>query len=188
MTSFGIPDVSGSRSILAASKPVRQAAVLQQLDMDVAPETWRPPPDLIPRERLRGIPHHGLGRGFKVGKEEIAGLVVALERFAALDMGEQGARWEGWLAEIANRLDDAPGVFTRLVTAEEAGGTPVLEIGLADGDAWALSRALQEDGEPPVHLAEGRAAEGVLLVKPAALREGDAAIIAERLMEVLTTA
>ena len=67
-----------------ASSPGRRdlvgAALVQQLDMDVSPETWTPP-DLIDRDALKGVPHHGLGRGFKAGKEEIVGLLVALERF-----------------------------------------------------------------------------------------------------------
>ena len=29
---------------------------------------------------LAGPPHHGIGRGFKVGKEEIVGLLTALRR------------------------------------------------------------------------------------------------------------
>ena len=34
---------------------------------------------------MKGVPHNCLGRGFKAGKEEIVGLLVALERFAAAD-------------------------------------------------------------------------------------------------------
>jgi L-seryl-tRNA(Ser) seleniumtransferase len=52
--------------------------------MDVAPETWSPP-RLIDRANLRGVPHHGIGRGFKAGKEEIVGLLTALDRFVTAD-------------------------------------------------------------------------------------------------------
>ena len=34
---------------------------------------------------LRGVPHHGIGRGFKAGKEEIIGLLTVLDRFAKAD-------------------------------------------------------------------------------------------------------
>ncbi len=177
------PQASG---ILCGRRDLVAAALLQQLDMDTAPETWNPPPGLIPKDRLRGLPHHGLGRGFKVGKEEIVGLIVALERFAApATAAEELVRSEAWLTEIAGRLDDVPGVYARLLAADETGGAPALEVSLSDGDAWALSRALQA-GDPPIHLGEARAGEGVLLVKPGALREGDAAIIAERLVELLS--
>lgn len=176
------PQASG---LLCGRRDLVAAALLQQLDMDVAPETWSPPPELVPMDELRGLPHHGIGRGFKAGKEEIVGLLVALERFTApATAAAELDRWEAWLTEIAGRLDDVPGVYARLLSVEETGGAPMLEVSLADGDAWALSRALH-GGDPPIHLGEGRAGEGVLLVKPGALREGDAAVIAERLVELL---
>ena len=71
---IGGPQASG---LLAGRRDLVGAALVQQLDMDVAPETWTPP-DLIDRSALKGVPHHGLGRGFKAGKEEIVGLLVAL--------------------------------------------------------------------------------------------------------------
>jgi L-seryl-tRNA(Ser) seleniumtransferase len=50
--------------------------------------------------------------------------------------------------------------------------------------AFALSLALQQ-GEPPVHLGERKAAQGALIVNPVGLREGDAEVIATRLRGVL---
>jgi L-seryl-tRNA(Ser) seleniumtransferase len=67
------------------------SALLQQLDMDVAPQTWSPP-RLIDRANLRGVPHHGIGRGFKAGKEEIVGLLTALDRFVKADDAADNAR------------------------------------------------------------------------------------------------
>ena len=40
---------------------------------------------MVDRAKLRGVPHHGIGRGFKAGKEEIVGLLTALERFVNAD-------------------------------------------------------------------------------------------------------
>ena len=78
---LGGPQASG---ILAGRRDLVASALLQQLDMDVAPDTWTPP-RLIDRSNLRGVPHHGVGRGFKAGKEEIVGLLAALERFVTAD-------------------------------------------------------------------------------------------------------
>ena len=51
--------------------------------------TWRPRPGRRPgwsiARNLRGVPHHGIGRGFKAGKEEIVGLLTALDRFVKAD-------------------------------------------------------------------------------------------------------
>ncbi len=78
---LGGPQASG---ILAGRGDLVASALLQQLDMDVSPETWTPP-RMIDRANLRGVPHHGIGRGFKAGKEEIVGLLTALERFVNAD-------------------------------------------------------------------------------------------------------
>src|ERR1700687_5211833 len=53
------------------------AALIQQLDMDILAETWLPPVGLLDSFFKDRLPHHGLGRGFKVDKESIAGLLVA---------------------------------------------------------------------------------------------------------------
>ena len=86
--------------ILCGRRDLIGSAALQQLDLDVRPETWRPPEGLLPRSPLGGIPHHGIGRGCKVSKEEIVGLLVALERFVALDHAGEQARQERLLVAI----------------------------------------------------------------------------------------
>ena len=59
------------------------SALLQMLDLDVFPDLWRAPAEFALLRQLPGLPHHGIGRSCKIGKEEIVGLLVALERFAA---------------------------------------------------------------------------------------------------------
>lgn len=174
--------------ILCGRRTLVAAAALQQLDMDVAPDTWDPPESLIPRAALRGIPHHGLGRGFKVGKEEIVGLLVALERFATRDLAAELAEQEARLAALAEGLAGVRHVLTRLRPARETGRGPLLELAIDETalgrTAPAVSRTLQQ-GDPPVHLGEREAARGVLLVDPAGLRPGDEHIVAARLRAVL---
>src|SRR5687767_12753739 len=94
---IGGPQASG---ILAGRRDLVGAALVQQLDMDVSPATWTAP-DLIDVQAMKGIPHHGLGRGFKAGKEEIVGLLVALERYAAADDEAANAALEKRLQRIA---------------------------------------------------------------------------------------
>ncbi len=48
-----------------------------------------------PLRQLPGLPQHGIGRSCKVGKEEIVGLLVALERFAAVDEEARTQRLAG---------------------------------------------------------------------------------------------
>ena len=85
---------------------------------------------------------------------------------------------------MAQRLGGA-GFATRLVPAAETGRQPWLEVtvdAVRTGlDALGASRALQA-GEPPIHLSERRAAEGVLVIDPAALSTGDDATLVERMV------
>ncbi|HJV10767.1 MAG TPA: hypothetical protein VJ690_04615, partial [Burkholderiales bacterium] len=150
----------------------------QQLDMDVPPATWSPP-ELIDVKAMKGIPHHGLGRGFKAGKEEIVGLVVALERFAAADDEAINAALQQRLERIARELGDA---HKKILPARETGRVPQLHLTVKDPHE--ASRRLQA-GEPPVHLSERYAAQGVLIVDPQALRPEDDATLVAALRSVL---
>ena len=169
---IGGPQASG---ILAGRRDLVGAALVQQLDMDVSPETWAPP-DLIDLKAMQGIPHHGLGRGFKAGKEEIVGLLVALERYAAADDAASNAALEKRLEGIAHQLDNV--LDKKILSARETGRVPQLHLGVEH--PLAVSRRLQE-GEPPVQLSERFAAQGILIVDPQALRPEDDAALAEAL-------
>ncbi|MFO1157640.1 MAG: aminotransferase class V-fold PLP-dependent enzyme [Reyranellaceae bacterium] len=172
---LGGPQASG---ILAGRRALIASALLQQLDMDVSPATWSPP-SLVDRTNLRGVPHHGIGRGFKAGKEEIVGLLTALDRFVKADDSAANAALEARLQDIASRLGRAR---VKLVPAAETGRAPVLEITLPD--ALAVSARLQR-GDPPVHLSERHAARGVLTLDPQVLLPEHDAPLAAALRAVL---
>ena len=169
---IGGPQASG---ILAGRRDLVGAALVQQLDMDVSPETWAPP-DLIDLKEMKGIPHHGLGRGFKAGKEEIVGLLTALERFAAADDEASNAALEKRLNGISDALGELPGITKRIAPARETGRVPQLYLVIEN--PLALSHRLQA-AATPVHLSERFAAQGVLIVDPQALRPEDDAALAE---------
>ena len=177
-----------STGILCGRRNLIASAALQMLDMDVAPETWAPPESLIPRQDFHGIPHHGLGRGFKAGKEEIVGLIVALQRYVRMDPHAENMAWERQLALIADGLTGETHLSLRALPAKETGRFPLLELTVSESalgrTVWDVSRELQ-CGDPPVHLNERRASEGILTVNPAALQDGDAEIIIARLKNIL---
>jgi seryl-tRNA(Sec) selenium transferase len=173
---IGGPQASG---ILAGRRDLVGAALVQQLDMDVSPSTWTPP-DLIDTGKMKGVPHHGLGRGFKAGKEEIVGLLVALERFAAADDEAANAALEERLSNIARALQSA--CQYKLFPAAETGRVPQLHLTLKK--PLEVSRRLQA-GNPPVHVSERFAAQGILVVDPQALRPQDDAALAAALLAAL---
>jgi L-seryl-tRNA(Ser) seleniumtransferase len=174
---IGGPQASG---ILAGRRDLVGSALVQQLDMDVAPGTWSPP-ELIDRQAMKGIPHHGLGRGFKAGKEEIAGLLVALERFAAADDEAANAALEKRLQRIAKDIGDK--VPLKLLSARDTGKVPQLHVTVGD-KALQVSARLQAN-DPPVHLSERFASQGVLIVDPQALRPEDDAAVAAAVRKAL---
>ena len=69
--------------------------------------------DLIEAARMQNAPNNAIGRGLKVGKEEIVGLVTAFERYVALDEGEQIAEWNRKAQWLADELRDIPGLEAR---------------------------------------------------------------------------
>ena len=70
--------------ILAGRRELIESVRLQTLDMDIDVEAW------IAREGAEP-PHHGLGRSMKIGKEQIVGVVTALQEFLARDHDAEAA-------------------------------------------------------------------------------------------------
>src|SRR5205823_2180101 len=78
--------------------------------------------DLVEAARLNAYPFENVGRGMKVGKEEIVGLIVALERFVKQDHVLETNRWAARASRIAGSLQGIPGV-TATTAANTAGYT-----------------------------------------------------------------
>ena len=166
---IGGPQASG---ILCGRGDLVGSALLQMLDLDLFPDLWRAPAEFAPLAQLPGLPHHGIGRSCKVGKEEIIGLLVALERFAADDEAARRAEWRSVLEAIVTAAGDA--AQSRILDTP----VPVLEIVATDADALAAHLAAND---PPIACGLGRRHEGVLLFSPVSLTIEQAAIIGRRL-------
>ncbi len=173
--------------ILCGQKDLVAAALIQQLDMDILAETWMPPVGLLDSFFKDRLPHHGLGRGFKVDKESIAGLLVALERFVVADDGAANGKRETQLRRLADLLADIKCRAT-VLSAAETKRYPILEIQFDEESlgfgAVEISRRLQRQSIP-VHLSERRIYENVLLVDASGLRPDDEQAIASALAAAL---
>ncbi|MCG2460309.1 aminotransferase class V-fold PLP-dependent enzyme [Flavobacteriaceae bacterium F89] len=66
--------------------------------------------DLIKAAWVTSSPHHGFGRGYKVGREEIMGMLVAVEMWMKRDHIREREIWTNRLGYIANRLNKIEGV------------------------------------------------------------------------------
>ena len=120
------PQASG---ILCGRRDLIGSAVLQMLDMAGEDfEEWQPPESLIPRSRLAGRPEHGIGRGMKVSKEDIIGLLVALDDFSSGGFERDIAVAEEAVRDISAGLSDLAGVGCRIMPGNC--GYPALELTL----------------------------------------------------------
>lgn len=167
---IGGPQSSG---ILCGRGDLVSSALLQMLDLDVDPESWSAPTEFAHLAQLRGLPHHGIGRSCKVGKEEIVGLIVALRRFITADAAAREADWRATLQTIA----DAAGERARIIN----GAIPVLAYNAGTPDAATQLARMLAEGKPSIQCSLGRLDQGLLVFNPVALTGGQAAEIGRRL-------
>ncbi len=176
---IGGPQASG---ILCGRADLVGSALLQMLDLDVRPEGWRPPPEFAALAQMRGLPHHGIGRSCKVGKEEIVGLLVALERFSEPTLGERRAAWTRVLQDA---VEAAGTVGTATLTLDDDGPVPVLRV--RAGNAAQVAAALRT-GTPAIECGTAFVEDGVLTFSPVALAPEHGATIGQRLRAACATA
>lgn len=174
--------------ILCGQRDLVAAALIQNLDMDIQVATWDPPKGLLDGYFKDGLPHHGLGRGFKVDKETVIGLLVALERFVSTDISADLEHKQRQATALAELVAGIPGVKSTVLSAAVTKRYPILELEFDERTlglgAVEISRRLQRL-PLPIHLGERRMCDGVLLVDTASLQLGDERLIAEALKEVL---
>jgi D-glucosaminate-6-phosphate ammonia-lyase len=179
------PQASG---ILAGRRHLIEAAALQHLDLDILWDQWNPPEGLIDKSRLPGAPHHGIGRPCKVGKEEIVGLLTALQRFVDEGDDARRARWLAHMEALAAAAGDIPGAAVEIRNDPKRSVIPTVAVRL---DEEALGKkALDvinelQNGAPGIAANPSDVRDGVISFGPQCLKEGEAAIVGRRLREVL---
>ncbi len=174
--------------ILCGRRDLVGAAALQMLDMDDHHELWEPPANLVDKDRLPGLPRHGIGRALKVSKEQILALLTALRLFVSGAYDQEIPRQRQWLEQVAAALEGLPG-RCRLITPADGQSLPLLEITLDEETlgktALDVCRRLRR-GRPPVHVGHALLREGKLVINPLHLNDERTAVLARRLCEELT--
>ena len=176
---IGGPQGSG---ILCGRKDLISAAALQHLDLDVHYALWSPPPSLIDKSALPGAPQHGIGRPCKAGKEQIAGLMVALRRFVEEGDDVRHGRWLDLIERLKSSIGDLPECE---ISVDAHHAIPILRLSLEDSaKGIGLVQRLMA-GDPSIHVSTSGVYDGVLVFNPVCLSEDMIQPIANQLKTLL---
>lgn len=144
--------------------------------------------DFVEACAFHGPPSAYIGRGMKVGKEELCGILAALRWYLNHDEEAELAFWETIVERVIAEVGSLPGVTARRIWPSEAGQpVPRAELTL---DEAALGRtrdavhAALLQGDPMVDLAAGPGT--TLIVNPQTLYPEEIDPLIERLRTVLT--
>ena len=141
--------------------------------------------ELIACALLNNSPHEDtLGRSQKVGKEEIVGMVKALECYLAEDSSALEKEWWHRLDQVSAEITRIPGVTTSFHVPDIANHVPHMEIfwdprkiSLAPGDAASTLRK----GSPSIVVGSS---ESGLEMNSFMLKPGEEKIIAGKLVQL----
>lgn len=141
--------------------------------------------------RATFLQNSGIGRGMKVGKETIMATIATLEAWERRDhvavRHAERAHLDLWM----HRFAGLPGVHAEIIP--DPTNNPLDRLMLkvdpevARITAWDLADALAA-GNPPVIVRDHEAEQGFFQLDPCNLHEGEAAIVADRVVAELDTA
>lgn len=142
--------------------------------------------DLIGTVRILSAPHQAFGRGFKIGKEQIAGAVSAVEEWFRNGLARQLIERSTCNARLlAGRLSSIGGVEC-LDRSRPGDVIPRLEVrwtrDVADFDGIELRNRLL-DGDPRILVDDIDGASPAILLDPACLTMEEAAVVARTLAD-----
>ncbi len=137
--------------------------------------------DLTEAARKTISPYGGIGRGMKVGKEEIAGLVAAVERYLKVDHEAERRELDQRAARVIEALSEASNVTCEKHVPDLANHVPHVMVTWDEAAAGTSSQDALEKlraGDPPI--AVSRIGEGQLRISMWMLRPGEDVIVGAR--------
>jgi L-seryl-tRNA(Ser) seleniumtransferase len=143
--------------------------------------------DLVAWALLNNSPHEDtLGRSQKVGKEEIVGMVKALELYLNEDHDALSKEWQDQLVGISKELAKIPGVSTSFFTPDIANHVPHMQItwdSKISVTPQQVSKLLR-NFKPAIVIGGGEGRPGLAMCS-FMLQPGEDKIVAEQLSRVL---
>jgi len=144
--------------------------------------------DLVAYALLNNSPHEDtIGRSQKVGKEEIVGMVKALELYLNEDHDALTKEWQERLEFISRQITKVPGVSTSFFVPEIANHVPHMRIVLDPAKISVTPKEVSQmlkDSKPSIVISVGEDQPG-LGMNSFMLQPGEDKIVANQLVRVL---
>ncbi len=145
--------------------------------------------NLVEAAYLNGSPHaDSVGRGCKVGKEEIVGIWTAVESYFKRDHKAEWREWEARIAEIAKSLQGMKGIKMETFVPEIANESPHLRVSWEESKPSLTNQNVAKqlrDGEPRIEIRPSPGDKPFLEIAVWMLQPGEQRIVARRVREVL---
>ncbi|SEB06139.1 aminotransferase class V-fold PLP-dependent enzyme [Pedobacter hartonius] len=151
--------------------------------------------DLIMAARMNTGPHHGFGRGFKVGREEVIGMLTAAEMWFKRDHEAEKKLWNTRLESIANRIKSVPGLTTLIKQpVGRSNPSPDLIISWDNTRIPYIGQEVEDllwNGNPRISVGSAGSyfqpnQKTSILVNSSQMSEGDEKIVANLIFEILS--
>ena len=149
--------------------------------------------DLIEAAFINSLNLHsdkaGIGRPMKVSKENIIGLVTALQLFLE---GDEQSEYQGWRNKadyVASKLENIPGleVLIEDTPVHRQGPQPVIYFDEKwEGPSTSEIRRRLLGGDPPIHVGVSGSKSDEINIVMVNVLDGEEKLIAERLLEAIT--
>ena len=137
-------------------------------------------------------PHHGPGRDNKLDRDEIVGMVVAVEDWLERDHDGEWKRWLSWLEVISKKVNQINGISTKVVEPINLNNKyPVLHIIWDPEKFYVTGYEIAEEvgrNKPRIALGNRDEPDGTssIQITPGHMQGGEEKIVSDRLFEVLS--
>jgi D-glucosaminate-6-phosphate ammonia-lyase len=162
-----------------------QCAGLLLGDKDILMSAWQ-----------ASSPHHGPGRDNKVGREEMIGMLAAVEAWIALDHVAKWTTWIGWLNAISKKLTSIEGISAHIEEPTQLSNkSPFLVVSWDAGKLNVTGEELAEElGRTAPRIAIGSGGKNTkapgditsISITTGQMQPGEDAIVTERIYAQLS--
>ena len=136
---------------------------------------------LVEACRLQAGPGYGIGRPLKIGKEEMIGLITALEIYLKRDHDAEHQEWDEKIDYLVSKINKLNNIEATQTEFDEV-GRPVprarllLDERKIRHNAYEIVKCLQNN-KPPIWVQEFSLREGVILINPVCLADGEEELV-----------